>query len=83
MFGKLAFPIIAIPFGAEAYGTQAWLFQTGEGVTREALDILFSEAIPTNGISKVHLISVATTVLNAPWQTLLAKGGPRIDLFYT
>lgn len=55
--GKLTFPVLAIPFGAEAYGTPAWLFQTGSEVTQEALDILLLESIPMAGLFHFYAVN--------------------------
>lgn len=79
---NLRFPILAVPLGAEVYGTKGWLFQTSEEITCEALEVLLTEALPLKGKPTVDFRSVHTEG-NAPWKSLLAQNGPRIDLFYT
>ena len=80
--GLLTFPILAVPLGAEVYGTPAYLFQSAGEITEEVVRLLLTEAFPLKGIPTVDFRSVHTEG-SAPWKSLLAQSGPRIDLFYT
>ncbi len=79
--GWLVFPVLAMPFGAEVYGTRSRLLASGSEITPEVIEGLLAESAPLNGVQKLHLISVATSG-DAPWKHLLTRQGPRIDVDY-
>ncbi len=77
----LAFPVLAMPFGAEVYGTLSRVFASNDEITPEAIKNLLAESVPLNGVVRLHLISVATSG-DAPWKKLLETQSSLVDVEY-
>lgn len=77
----LTFPVLAMPFGAEVYGTLSRLLQSSDDINPEVIKALLAESAPLRGVPVLHLVSVATKG-DAPWKHLLAQQEPRVDVEY-
>ena len=63
----LAFPIVAIPWGAETYNTDCRVFFSSDEVSKEHIQNLLLDSFPLNGKHQLHLISVAAALITPAW----------------